>query len=340
MDAIKRRQAAVGALVLSAVLLGILSTILLDSPTDICSREFIPPDPGAGTARIYVEEVIIDGNQLISPERIKGGLKTHPGMVYNHDIVQEDVRQLIASRMFETVEVWEVSQPSGNVIVTFRLSDHQNLVRRVQFKGAKHLGDEELLLLAGVREGTPLSPVGNRMACRTIERKLQEMGRPYASCELVSGNNPEDEEVIFQITEGPKLVISSLEFTGNTFVAGAVLRTLLVPSSGFFLLLPGTFNPMIANQTFNPDRAEEYVYKLTEYYKSFGFLDVKITRELQLHPSGRDATLVFHISEGPRSDPTPAREHSKVHMGEYSDQRVSEQHACDEPASSAPATPK
>jgi outer membrane protein assembly factor BamA len=296
MDAIKRRPAAVGALVLSTVLLGTLSTILLGPPRTE------PPALSAGTVRVHVEEVTIEGNHLISADRIQTGLKTHPGMVYNHDIVQEDFRQLIASHMFAAVEVWEATQPSGNVLVTFRLSDYQKLVRRVLFLGPKHLSDEELFLLAGVCVGTPISPVRNRMACQNIVRRLQEMGRRYAGCELISGDKPEDEEVIFQITEGPKLAVSSIEFTGNSFFTGTALRKLLAESPKCCGIITGTFNLWMADQQMY-DMA-----RLIEYYKSFGFLDVKISRELQLHPNDRDATLVFHISEGPRSTPTSVQE--------------------------------
>jgi outer membrane protein assembly complex protein YaeT len=322
MNAMERTRAAIWALA--------VSTILLGSPGGVQAQDFVPhepPAPSAGTTRIYIEDVIIQGNQLVTADRIKGGLKTRPGMEYNRDIVQEDVRQLIASKMFGRVEARESFQANGNVVVYFLVNDYQKLVRRVLFLGPKHLSDKELYDLAGVREGTPLSPVRNRLACQTIVRKLQEMGRPYAGCELISGDNPGDEEVIFQITEGPKLAVASIEFTGNTFVTAAVLRTHLVSSAKFLGLFGGTFNPQMADQD---------IGKLIEYYKSFGYLDVKISRELQYHPNGRDVILVFHINEGTRYtlagppqwngvksiDLTPIQERSKVKPGEFYDQRA------------------
>lgn len=323
MNATERMRAAVWTLAVSSVLAGPLSSAR--------AQDFTPPGLGLGTpaaapARPFVADVIVQGNQLLSSDRIKAGLKTRAGMEYSRDIVQDDVRALVAAKLFAKVEARESLDPQGNIIVYFIVVDHQGLVRRVAFEGPKHLSDKELYEIAGVRVGMPLSPVKNRLACQAITRKLQEQGRPYAGCELLSGDKPGDEEVVFQITEGPKLAVSAVEFTGNTFVTAAVLKTHLSSSAKWFYMFGGTFNPQMADAD---------IAKLIEYYKSFGFLDVKISRELQYYPNGRDVILIFHISEGERYrlagpptwngakavDLTAVKEWSKVREGEFLDQR-------------------
>lgn len=289
-----RQRAAIWALAVSACLSGASSHVL--------AQGFAPtggqPDPfpaqlqaPAAPTKTVVADVIIQGNQLISADRIKASLRTQPGMEYNRDVVQADVRDMMATKQFRNVEAREAFDVNGNVVVYFRISDHQGLVRRVSFQGPKHLSDKELYELAGIREGTPLSTVRNKLACQAITRKLQEMGRPYASCELLVGDQPGDEEVVFQITEGPKVAVSSIEFVGNEFVSGAVLSTHISSSKKILGIFGGTFNPAMADQD---------IAKLIEYYRSFGFLDVKVSRELQYHPNGRDVVLVFHIQEGTR----------------------------------------
>ena len=82
----------------------------------------------------------------------------------------------------------------------------------------------------------PLDPVTNKLACKAIIAKLNEDGRPFASCQLLRGDKPGDTDVVFNIGEGPVVKISSISFTGNTFVAGSVLGTHVnrpTPSSAY-----------------------------------------------------------------------------------------------------------
>jgi outer membrane protein assembly factor BamA len=197
MNARQRTRTATWSLALGLALL-----------VSVYARDFAHPGPvqvavpQAPSTHIFVADVIIRGNQLMASDRIKSGLLTRAGQEYNRDIIAEDVRRLVASKQFDHVEVRQSFDPSGNIIVFFRVSDYTNVVRRVVFVGAKHLSDKELYDLAGVREGTPLSPTRNKLACGAIIRKLQEMGRPYADCVLISGDKVGDDEVIFEITEG------------------------------------------------------------------------------------------------------------------------------------------
>src|SRR5262249_4956876 len=63
-------------------------------------------------------------------------------------------------------------------------------------------------------------------------------------------------------------------------------------SSGEFLgLFGGTFNPIVADMD---------ITKLEEYYRTFGYHDVRVSRELQWDGEHRRVKLVFHINEGAR----------------------------------------
>jgi outer membrane protein assembly complex protein YaeT len=137
----------------------------------------------------------------------------------------------------------------------------------------------------------PLNPDLNRKACLAIIQRYNEDGRPFAHCELVKGGDPGDHEVIFQITEGNKVTIRGIEFTGNTFVTGARLRTKINSSSKILGLFGGRWDPAVADAD---------ALELEKFYKAFGFHDVKVGRELRWAPDGRDVVLVFHVQEGIR----------------------------------------
>ena len=130
----------------------------------------------------------------------------------------------MATKQFSNVSVNLENLPDGRVRVYFILQDWPSIVRKIEYRGAKHIKDEDLNMVTGLRLDAPLNPTMNKLACQAIKRKYKdEMGRPFADCYLLKGDKLGDTEVIFQITEGFPVKISDIQFTGNTFVSGGVL---------------------------------------------------------------------------------------------------------------------
>src|SRR5262249_27928180 len=105
------------------------------------------------------------------------------------------------------------------------------------------------------------------------------------------GDKPGDTRVVFNITEGPVVKVSGISFTGNTFVSGARLGTQVNSSREYFRLIGGTYVPAMVDHD---------VAKLAEYYKSFGYHDVQVSRSLQWDPDMRHVHVIFHVNEGIR----------------------------------------
>jgi outer membrane protein insertion porin family len=250
----------------------------------------LPPTPAVPPQRVRVADVVVQGNELIATPTVLSYVRTRPGTEYNPDTAQEDVRALVASKQFADVRGQVENLPGGSVRVYFVVRELPSTVRRVEYRGAKHLTDDELEALTRLRTGTPLNPTTNRLACQAIIRKYNDLGRPYADCYLLRGGKAGDTEVIFHITEGPKVQISDIRFTGNTFVGGEVLATHIQSSKKVFGL-GGDYNAALI---------EADVGSLREYYRSFGYHDVAVSWEARHLPDGRNAVVVFHINEGAR----------------------------------------
>lgn len=238
-----------------------------------------------------VADVGFQGNRAISADRIRSYLKTKPGMEYNQATVDEDVRRLYETKLFGNIKVGKSPNEDGNMVVQFLFVEYPSVVQEVVYQGAKHLKPDELESLTGIRKGWPLNPIANKQACFAIQRRYHEQGRLMAGVELLEGDKPGDARVIFNITEGPIVKVSAIDFVGNSFVSAARLGTQVNSGREHFYLFGGTFNPMMADAD---------VAKLEEYYKSFGYHNVRVTRELQWEPDLRHVRLVFHINEGMR----------------------------------------
>jgi outer membrane protein assembly factor BamA len=163
------------------------------------------------------------------------------------------------------------------------------LVQKVTFQGAKHIKESDLREITGIKAGMPVNPRLNQVGCRKILDKYAEMGRSFSSCQLVKGGDPGDTEVIYQITEGPKVKVRDIQFTGNTFVRGSRLmqKCAATPIGG----------------TYNKQNVESAIDDFVALYQSFGYRDVKVSLETQRSADGGEITLFFHVQEGKRSRP-------------------------------------
>ena len=246
-----------------------------------------PSSPG----RILVQDVIPQGNKTVPTQKITSLLRTKPGAEFNPDTVADDVRKLYETRQFGNIQVKTDYTADGKINVYFLVVEYPGMIQQIEYRGAKHLKASDLDSLTGLRKGSPMNPIANQMACQAIIRRYNEQGRPFANCTLLEGGQPNDNRVIFDISEGPVAKVSAVRFVGNAFVSSARLATQVNSSTEWFHLFGGQYNPVMA------DLDEG---KLEEYYKSNGFQDVKVSRELQWDDDQRHVILVFHIQEGPR----------------------------------------
>jgi outer membrane protein insertion porin family len=257
----------------------------------LCGRAVLAQN-SAPPGKVLISDVIITGNHRMSTEQIKVRLHTQPGNEYNPAVVDEDVRQLYKLNQFSVIQTLVEQDGPGKVKVFFTLREMPNTVQNVTFLGAKHMKEKDLREATGVQKGNSLNPNLNRQGCQRILDKYMEIGRTLSDCQLLKGGDLADTEVVYQITEGPKIKVCDIRFTGNTFVRSARLARILASSSWFDRnRIGGTYHTRSTNYEID---------ELCDYYLSFGYQDVKIAVETQRSADGSEVTLIFHIQEGPR----------------------------------------
>jgi outer membrane protein assembly complex protein YaeT len=243
--------------------------------------------------KVLIADVRIGSKPVVVPaQRIMSLIKTRPGQEFNQETINDDIRRLMETRQFRNVEVTQQQAEDGKVIVFFNCSEYPSTIREIEYLGNKHLKKDELNALTNLKKGDLLNPRANMLACQAIANKLNQEGRPFANVDLLEGASPSDTRVVFSITEGPQVKIKDIEIVGNTdFVSSAVLKTHINSSSEILWTFGGKLNQAMV---------DDDVHKLEEYYRSYGYHDVKVSRELQWTPDSRYVVLVFHISEGQR----------------------------------------
>src|SRR5262249_3281883 len=154
-------------------------------------------------------------------------------------------------------------------------------IEKVTYSGANHLKDKELEELTGFRAGRLNFPNANRQACETVVRKLNERGRPFATCQLLSGGSPTDREVHFKIDEGPKVEIGIVRFIGNASVEEATLASAL------------------RDRRYRDAGIAPYSPEILEaYYHQLGYRDAGVGWQIANVAEGKTVDLTYHIHEG------------------------------------------
>jgi len=192
-------------------------------------------------------------------------------------------------------EMGKLMREKGIIEALFGSTEPAGTIKKVSFSGANHIDREELERITGLKPGNPMSPMGNCQARKALIRAYQAKGRYWTTVRLIKGDNSTDDEVAFEIAEGPvvKLKEFKVDFLGQPLgdITTGRLRTKIENSSAFLNLIGGDFNPIALEM----DAA-----KLTEYYRALGYLKARIQRELIWSEDHRLVTVVFHLEEGQR----------------------------------------
>jgi outer membrane protein assembly complex protein YaeT len=242
--------------------------------------------------KLTVGEVRVQGVRNVPAERVLNTAKTRAGSEVTQEKLNEDIRLLYATDLFSNVTVKLVEHPDNKnlVDVYFLVLERPATIREIVYNGGQHLKLDELKNVTHLHKGDPMVTYLNYEACRAIVQKLYEDGRPFATCELAEGGKETDTRVVFNITEGPKVKVKHVEFEGQSFVSGEVLRQ-HTKTTREFLGIGGKLNLFMVDYD---------VDELEKYYKSFGYHDAHVSRELRYEPDGHHVDLVFHIYEGAR----------------------------------------
>ena len=253
--------------------------------------------PLSAQTDLHIARVEVEGNVSIPQEAILRHVKTKPGRTVDPSDVREDVRQLYETRWFFSVEPRYRKTKEGSVLV-FRVLERP-IVRSVRFVGnTGRVKDKHLSAWTGLEPGSPFDINVNRDAVKRIEERYREKGYAFVKVELEKGDNENDREVVFRITEGPIVRVASRKIRiipaeGQApFVSPARLKTKLVTKE--------TIAGVPLGGLYDPATIEGDKDALKQYYQSFGYFDAKIHGEPEFSQDRSRVTMRYTVNEGVR----------------------------------------
>src|SRR5262245_49793470 len=306
------------------------------------------------------------GTSVVDPQTYLYYIQTQPSLPSQNiwkpwnsqaeQTVLEDGRRLWATGFLDdySIEIADFHFSNGVIgkMVTFQLEERQR-IKNVTFVGAdgkpfdkdglNRTKFEEKLrgLSITIRPDSFVDPATQSKVANAVREMLVDKGYQDAKVEPIIEPRPDSPKTVdlsFKITEGPKVKIADVVFTGNKTFSDDDLKGRMKRNKGkgFFLFKE--------DGVYQADRFEEDADRIVAFYLEHGYIDATVgkpsLKKLRDSKDGKERLMVLEvpITEGPRyrvgdlklegnvkCPATTLRPYLKLKPGEYYDEKEVEE---------------
>ncbi|NJM34628.1 MAG: outer membrane protein assembly factor BamA [Rhodomicrobium sp.] len=236
-----------------------------------------------------IRDIRVVGNTRIAPETVKSYLTFNEGDRYDPYQANESVKALIATGLFENVNI---SQSGGTV--TVQIINENPMINQVVFEGNKEIKDDTLAAEVQLK---PRSVFTRAKAQADVQRILDVYRRSgyYAvqvDAQIIELDN-DRVNLVFAIQEGPSTKVLNITFIGNRAFSDAQLRGVITTSESNFLSF------FKSTDVYDPDRLNLDRELLRRYYLNNGYADARVISAVaDLDREGKGFFITFTVEEG------------------------------------------
>ncbi len=266
-----RRGLAKSCVILAGVLIGFAALSAAGSP-----------------ARAQAQAIVIEGNRRVEADTIRSYFRLAPGQKLDAAKIDEGLKGLYATGLFEDIRL---NQSGGRLVVTVVEAP---VINRIAFEGNKRVKDEQLSSEVQSKARGSLSRPTVQSDVQRLTEMYRRSGRFDVRIEPKIVELPNNRvDLVFEIREGPKTGVKSIEFVGNRAYSAYRLRDVIKTGQSNILSF------LKNNDIYDPDRVEADRDLLRRFYLKNGYADVRIVSALSEFDPARNGFIVtFVIDEG------------------------------------------
>ena len=230
----------------------------------------------------------MEGNRRVEADTVRSYFKPGPGGRIDSGSINDALRALYETGLFQDVRI---NQAGGRLIVTVI---ENPVISRVIFEGNKKIKDEQLASEVQSKPRGSLSRPVVQSDTQRITEIYRRQGRYDVSVVPQIIEQPNNRvDLVFEITEGGKTGVRSIEFVGNSAVSSYRLRDVIKTRETNILSFLGS------SDVYDPDRIEADRDLIRRYYLKNGYADVQVVAALtEYDPERRGFLVTFKIEEG------------------------------------------
>jgi outer membrane protein insertion porin family len=260
--------------------------------------------PAGQATPAIVEEISIrlDRPQEISSDSVRAHIMQQEKAPYDQELIDKSIESLYSTGDFDFIRTERVELPTGGVRVDFYLFPKAR-VSAVLFKGNKEYSQSRLTEEIKTVAGEALNPSQLKQDKDALITFYQKAGYSQVKVDtsVDTNENTGKAVVTYTIDEGPSVVISVINFTGNDHIDAGTLRDQIETSKYTYII-----SWITGSGRFEKDKFLDDLDTLRKYYKSQGYLDIDIEEDEIKYENPTPGRLVITI---------PVHEGRQYHIG-------------------------
>jgi outer membrane protein insertion porin family len=241
-----------------------------------------------------VSEIQIAGNQRVESDAIRLHVSQRVGEPLNPDAVSADIKSIYQMGFFKTVTV-EKRVVNGKEILTYNVVERPQ-VTDIKITGMKSMRptDDKIVAAMKLHPGSIMDPARVNETKKGIKDAYASKGYTDVTVDYREILGPNNTEVgNFAVTEGPKVYIVEVDFTGNHAFTPRQLRAQM-DTGTHIPILSWITNVGVLDQKKLRDDTD----RISSLYYDHGYLNVHVGEPIVTRvPKG--LKVVIPIDEGP-----------------------------------------
>jgi outer membrane protein insertion porin family len=240
--------------------------------------------------RVY--KVIITGNRSIDSAAVLKVVKSKVGEFLSHDTVDLDIKDIYKLGYFEDVKAESEKTDSG-VILTFHVVE-KPIVREIRINGNKEITTDKIrkeidLKINGVYSAKELTN-----SLKKVKKLYTDDGYYLADITAKTEKRGKNElRIVFNISEGKKVLIKTIKFEGNKVISARKLRKAMQTKEKWFL------SWITGAGAYKEDVLKNDVNIIADLYYNIGYINVKVGEpQVKLLNDKSGLVVTIAITEG------------------------------------------
>ena len=232
--------------------------------------------------------VVVEGNRRVDSDTIRSYFKPGPSGRLDVGSIDDALKALIATGLFQDVKINNVG---GRIVVS--VIENQ-VINRVAFEGNKKIKDDQLSLEVQSKPRGTFSRATVQADTLRISEVYRRSGRFDVRVEPKIIEQPNNRvDLVFEVTEGAKTGVKSIEFIGNKAFSSYRLKDIIKTRESNILSF------LASGDLYDPDRVEADRDLIRRYYLKNGYADVQVVAALtEYDPEKKGFLVTFTIEEG------------------------------------------
>lgn len=240
--------------------------------------------------RQIVVKLMVEGNKRIESDAILRAIDVNEGDVFNSGILSKSIKDLFKMGYFEDIRIDKETSESG-VTLIYRVSEKPS-VRRIKYVGNNVYEDEDIAEVVQTGTGSILNIFTLNEDVARIKKLYTE--KNYHNCDIgYKTENLENNQadVTFTVSEGKKLKIEEMTFTGNKFFSDKEIKKVIKTNE------KGFFSWLTSSGDLDKNEIDQDVLRIDALYKNNGFIDSRVAEPVVKYEKDH-IKVTFKIQEG------------------------------------------